>query len=182
MDSSQIILSNNQNRDIHAIGRYIENHIAQNWQTLLQKNKDKLLDAFKKAGDMAYGAYCYKLFRPVHQQFKQHRLYPLPWFPGDFNISREWGNLDQSNQQRWMWSKIASMEGKEIGTIVTIIFHDHNQFRLPRQPQIIALTETSKDAVVEVLSARSTDFKNAQEFQIEYAEYLRSLENRGSSN
>ncbi|HEY9669453.1 MAG TPA: DUF6022 family protein, partial [Coleofasciculaceae cyanobacterium] len=78
-----------------------------------------------------------------------------------------------------MWSTIASMEGEEIGTIVTIIFHDHTQFRLPRQPQIIALAQTSKDAIVDVLSARSTDFKNAQEFQIEYAEYLQKLENRG---
>ncbi len=68
------------------------------------------------------------------------------------------------------------MQGEEIGTIVTIIFHDHTQFRLPRQPQIIALAQTSKDAVVEVLSDRSTDFKNALEFQIEYAEYLRRLE------
>lgn len=74
---------------------------------------------------------------------------------------------------------IASMEGEEIGMIVTIIFHDHTQFRLPRQPQIIALAQTSKDAVVEVLSNRSPEFKKAQEFQIEYAEYLRSLENQG---
>ncbi|WP_371681648.1 hypothetical protein [Chroococcidiopsis sp. TS-821] len=43
----------------------------------------------------------------------------------------------------------------------------------------MALTEASKEAVVEALSQRSTDFKNALEFQIEYAEYLRSLENQG---
>ncbi|MFQ4141346.1 DUF6022 family protein [Chlorogloeopsis sp. ULAP02] len=140
------------------------------------KNRDKLLDAFSKAGDMAYGAYCYKLFRPIHQQLKQVELYPSPWFPGDFNISREWGNIDQTEQQRWMWSKITTLEGEAIGTIVTIIFHDHTQFRLPHQPQVIALTQTSKEAVVEALSERSTDFKFALEFQIEYAQYLQSLE------
>jgi hypothetical protein len=176
MDSSQIVLSGNKDIDIHAIGRYIENHIAKNWQLLLQRNSDKLLDAFNKVGDMAYGAYCYKLFRLVHQQLKQTGLYPTPWFSGDFNISREWGNADQSEQQRWMWSTITSAEGKAIGTIVTIIFHDHTQFRLPRQPQVIALTETSKEAVVAALSERSSDFKHALEFQIEYAEYLQSLE------
>ncbi len=69
-------------------------------------------------------------------------------------------------------------KGKALGTIVTIIFHDHT-VSPPRQPQAIALTETSKEAVVEALSQRSTDFKNALEFQIEYAEYLQSLENQG---
>jgi hypothetical protein len=49
---------------------------------------------------------------------------------------------------------------------------------IPRQPQAITLTETSKEAVVEALSKRSTDFKNALEFQIEYAEDLQSLENK----
>ncbi|MUL37982.1 DUF6022 family protein [Gloeocapsopsis dulcis] len=179
MNSSQIVLSDNNNSDIYAIGRYIANHITENWQTLLLKNQDKLLNAFNKAGDMAYGAYCYKLFRPVHQQLKYAGLHPSPWFPGDFNISREWGNANQSDQQRWMWSTIKSNEGKALGTIVTIIFHDHTQFRLPHQPQVIALTETSKEGVVKVLSKRSTDFKNALEFQIEYAEYLHSLENEG---
>jgi len=179
MNSSPIVFSGNNNSDIYAIGRYIANHITENWQTLLLKNQDKLLKTFNKAGDMAYGAYCYKLFRPIHQQLKHAGLHPMPWFPGDFNISREWGNANQSDQQRWMWSTITSNEGKALGTIVTIIFHDHTQFRLPRQPQVIALTETSKEAVVEALSKRSTDFKNALEFQIEYAEYLQSLENQG---
>jgi len=178
MNLSQIFLSGNKNSDIHAIGRYIENHINKNWQTLLQKNRDKLVDAFNKADDMAYGVYCYKLFRPIHQQLKQAGLYPLPWFPGDFNSSREWGT-DQSDRQRWMWSTITSMGGEAIGTIVTIIFHDHTQFRLPRPPRAIALTETTKEAVVEALSKRSADFKNALEFQIEYADYLQTTENQG---
>ncbi|OWY63777.1 hypothetical protein B7486_51090 [cyanobacterium TDX16] len=178
MFSSQIVLSLNQNSDIHAIGRYIENQIDEHWQILLDRNRDKLLNTFNKVDDMAYGVYCYKLFRPIHQQLKQAGLHPLPWFPGDFNSSREWG-ADQSDRQRWMWSTIAPMGKEAIGTIVIIIFHDHTQFRLPRPPRTIALTETSKEAVVAVLSERSTNFKNALEFQIEYAQYLQSTENRG---
>jgi hypothetical protein len=68
---------------------------------------------------------------------------------------------------------------RSLGTIVTITFHDHTQFRVPQKPQIIALTQTSKEAVVEALSHRCADFKNALEFKIEYEEYLRSLESQG---
>ncbi|BAZ02826.1 hypothetical protein NIES37_68390 [Tolypothrix tenuis PCC 7101] len=167
-------VSANQKTDIFTIGKYIEAHIAINWETLIQKHNDKLLRAFNKAGDMAYGVYLNFLFRLVHIQIKQVGLYPNPRFPGDFSISREWGNHEETNQQRWMWSTIKSIKGDSLGTIVTITFHDHNQFRIPQQPGIIALAQTDTDAVVEVLSQFSTDFKNAREFKIEYAEYLQS--------
>jgi hypothetical protein len=185
MQSLQEFLRENQNGDIFAIAhkgaplaiaQYIESHIAENWQFLLQKHHEKLLRAFNRAGDMAYGAYLNFLFRPIHQQLKQIGLHPEPRFPGDFSISREWGNPEETDQQRWMWSTLKSTTGEALGTIVTITFHDHTQFRLPHAPQIIALAETSKEDVVEVLSHRCADFKNAIEFNIEYAEYLRSLE------
>jgi hypothetical protein len=51
---------------------------------------------------------------------------------------------------------------------------DHTQFRLPRQPQILALSESGKEAVVEALSRYSADFSQAREFVVEYQEYLRS--------
>ncbi|HXV98187.1 MAG TPA: DUF6022 family protein [Anaerolineae bacterium] len=179
MTVSQIVALDNKERDIHAIGRYIQAHIAENWQVVLETRHDKLLDAYNRAGDMAYGTYLDLLFRPVHKQLKQAGLRPKPRLPGDFDISREWGRLDETDQQRWMWSTIHSIEGEALGTIVTIVFHDHTQFRIPRQPQIIALAETSQQAVVEALSRRSADFKNAREAKIEIAEYLRSLESPG---
>ena len=176
MESLQEFLSQNKKSDIFTLAQYIEGHIAQNWQILLHKHSDKLLRAFNKAGDMAYGAYLNFLFRPIHQQLKQAQLHPEPRFPGNFNLSREWGTKEETDQQRWMWSTIKSTEGESLGTIVTITFHDHTQFRIPQKPQIIALTETSKEAVVEALSHHSADFKNALEFKIEYAQYLQSLE------
>jgi hypothetical protein len=179
MELLKEFLSENKNSDIFAIAQYIDTHIAANWQTLIQKNIDKLVDVFNRAGDMAYGMYLGWLFLPVHKQLKEAGLRPKPRFPGDFNISREWGTKEETDQQRWMWSIIESTEGKSLGTIVTITFHDHTQFRVPQKPQIIALTETSKEAVVEALSHRSADFKNALEFKIEYEEYLRSLESQG---
>jgi hypothetical protein len=179
MTASQIVALNNKERDIHAVGRYIENHIAENWQVVLETRHDKLLDAYNRAGDMAYGTYLDLLFRPIHKGLKQAGLRPKPRLPGDFEISREWGKQDETDQQRWMWSIIQATEGEALGTIVTIVYHDHTQFRIPRPPQIIALTQTSQEAVVEALSRRSTDFKNAREAKIEIAEYLRSLENQG---
>jgi hypothetical protein len=181
MQPLQDFLAQNKKSDIFAIAQYIEGHIAENWQLLLQKHSDKLLRAFNKAGDMAYGAYLNFLFLPVHKQLKQVGLRPAPRFPGDFSISREWGTREETDQQRWMWSTIESTEGESLGTIVTITFHDHTQFRVPRQPQIVALTETSKEAVVEALSHRSTDFKNALEFKIEYEDYLRSQQSQSYS-
>jgi Family of unknown function (DUF6022) len=177
MASLQEFMAENKQSDILAIAQYIEAHIALNWQSLIHKNIDKLVGVFNKASDMAYGMYLGWLFLPIHKQLKQAELRPEPRFPGDFNISREWGNQEQTDQQRWMWSTINSTEGKPLGTIVTITFHDHTQFRIPQKPQIIALTETSKEAVVEALSQRNADFKNALEFRIEYAEYLQKLEN-----
>lgn len=176
MERLQKSLVENKQSDIFAIAQHIENHIAANWQILLQKHQNKLLRGFKKAGDLAYGAYLNFLFRPIHQQVKQAGLRPNPRFPGDFNLSREWGNPEETDQQRWMWSALESATGQLLGTIVTITFHDHTQFRISQKPKIIALTETSKEAVVEALSHRSVDFKNALEFQIEYAEYLQSVE------
>lgn len=176
MEPLQTSLLENQQSDIFAIAHYIKNHIAANWQILLQRHQDKLLRGFNKVGYMAYGAYLNFLFRLIYQQLKQARLHPNPRFPGDFSISREWGNREETDQQRWMWSVIESATGELLGTIITITFHDHTQFRIPCPPQIIALTETSKEAVVEALSCRSTDFKNALDFQIEYAQYLQSLD------
>lgn len=175
MESLQKSLVENQQSDIFEIAQYIEKQITENWEIILQKHQVKLLRAFDKAGDLAYGAYLNFLFLPIHKQLKQVGLYPEPRFPGDFSISREWGNQAETEQQRWMWSTINSTTGS-LGTIVTITFHDHTQFRIPEKPQIIALAETSKEDVVNVLSQRSVEFNKALEFKIEYAEYLRSLE------
>ncbi len=176
MASSPIVLSGDKQRDIHALGRHIEEHIANTWQTLLQTNHEKLLDAYNRAGDMAYGTFLDLLFRPIHRQIKQAGLRLEPKLPGDFDISREWGTQEETDQQRWMWSTVTTAGGEALGTIVTITHHDHTRFHVPRRPEIIALTATGKEVVVEALSQRSTDFAQAREFTVEYAEYLRSQE------
>ncbi|BAZ40352.1 hypothetical protein NIES4101_63130 [Calothrix sp. NIES-4101] len=174
MQSLLEFFAENKNDDIFAIGKYIESHVEENWQILLEKHHDKLLRAFERTGDMAYGAYLNFLFRPVYIHLKQVNLYPEPRFPGDFSISREWGNQEETNQQRWMWSTIKSIDGGSLGTIVTITYHDHNEFCIPQKPGIITLAQTEKDDVVAELSLRSIDFQQSREFQIEYEEYLRN--------
>ncbi len=178
MTETEITSLDNQANDIYAIARSIEQHVADNWQTVLQIHHAKLLDAYNRVGDMAYGTYLNLLFRPVHRQLKAAGLRPWPQLPGKFDISREWGTAEETDQQRWMWSTIKRSTGEPLGTIVIAIFHDHTQFRVPRQPQVIALTETGKQAVIEALSQRSSDFQQAREAKIEIAEYLQSLENQ----
>jgi hypothetical protein len=166
-------------QDIHAIARAIEAHIAAHWEALLHEHDAKLRDAYEKAGDMAYGTYLTLLFNPVHRQLRSSGLHAAPSLPGNFEISREWGVLTQDDEQRWMWSTIETTTGAALGTIVTITFHDHTRFRLPRAPQIIALKEVGKEAVVAALAQRSANFGAAREASIEIAEYLQSLEQQG---
>jgi Family of unknown function (DUF6022) len=169
------VLQDSKRSQIDAIAQYIDGHIRENWQTVLLEKRDQLQEAYNEGGDMAYGTYLNLLFLAIHKQLKEAGLRPEPRFPGDFDISREWGE-DDSDRQRWMWSTIHSLNGEPLGTIVTIVFHDHTQFRVPRQPKIIALSVISKEDVVAALSLRSDDFKHALEFTVEYEEYLRSLE------
>ncbi|WP_028612346.1 DUF6022 family protein [Paenibacillus harenae] len=172
----QIVLDGSGEARIKSIARYIEEHISYNWETVLVNHRDKLLKAYEEAGDVAYGTYLNLLFLPIHRQFKEAGLNPEPRFPGNFDISREWGNEQQDNQQRWMWSTIYGPHQEPIGTIVTVVFHDHTQFQVPRQPEILALKEVGKEAVVEALTALSPEFAQALEFTVEYELYLQSLE------
>lgn len=173
-------LQESQASTIDSIAKYIEDHIDENWKTILHLNWDQLQEAYNKVGDMAYGTYLNFLFLSVNKQLKEVGLCPKPRLPGNLDISREWGaNEEGTDQQRWMWSTVHSMNGESLGTIVTIVFHDHTQYRIPRKPQIIALSETRKEDIVEALSLRSEDFRSAREFAMEYKEYLQNQQNKG---
>ncbi|MEC0255899.1 DUF6022 family protein [Paenibacillus lautus] len=165
-----------QDHPIEAIGSYVSEYIERNWQTVLTVNHEKLMRAYNEGGDAAYGTFLNLLFLPIHRQFKELGIRPEPNFPGNFDISREWGSPEGTDQQRWMWSTVYSTEKEPLGTIVTIVYHDHTQFRVPRQPRILALHETGKEEVVAALSLKSPDFKEALEFTVEYEAYLRSLQ------
>jgi hypothetical protein len=171
-------LEASQKNPIDSVASYIEEYVTENWQAVFSNNQEKLQRAYKEAGDMAYGTYLNLLFLPIHRQLKEVGLRPEPHFPGEFDISREWGNEGENDQQRWMWSTVYSPSNERLGTIVTVVYHDHTQLRVPRQPRIIALRETGKDNVVAALSLLSPNFKQALKFTEEYEEYLRSQQDK----
>lgn len=170
-------LEENKEEPIQAIASFMEEYITESWQAILHEHHGKLLEAYEKAGDAAYGTFLNLLFIPVHRQFKAIGLRPEPNFPGNFEVSREWGNLEETDQQRWMWSVVLSPEKQPLGTIVTIVYHDHSRFHVPRQPRILAIEETEKDDIVAALSLLSPDFKEALEFTEEYERYLQAQGN-----
>ncbi len=174
---TELVLTGSAREDLAAVEAYIAAHIDSNWERLLQKNQARLLDAYQRAGDQAYGTYLDMVFRPAHKALRQAGLKPHPRLPGKFDISREWGqNPEETDQQRWMWSTLARLvSGEALGTLVTITYHDHTRFYIPRAPGIFAIPEFGKEAVVAALSERSTDFRQAREASIEVAEYLASL-------
>jgi hypothetical protein len=161
--------------DISALGRYIERHVEENWLDAYENNEKEIEDLYNKIGDGAYGLYGQHLFKPIHEQLKEAGLRSRPKLPfGNFSISREWGPED--DRQRWFWSKISTEEGAPLGTIVVIFYHDHFKVRIPRPPGIIALEETAKENVINVLSALSPEFGEALEAKAEYALYLQQQE------
>jgi hypothetical protein len=154
---------------IDTLAQYMENHFTKNWKFIFEENKDQLLDTFKNIGEPAYGMYFNFLLVPVSKQFKQAGLHPESRLPGDLDISREWGtNKEETDQHRCFWSTIHAIEGEEsLGTIVSVLPHDHTRMHIPSVPQIFALTETNKEDIVEALSHRFAEFnfKDLPEFK-----------------
>jgi hypothetical protein len=171
VESLQAFFEAQQARDILTLGRYIEQHVAEQWEPVFLSNRNEMVARYDEIGDSVYGMYGTRLFRPIHDQLRLVGLKATPRLPGRFDTSREWGD-DETDRQRWMWSKITSTEdGAGFGSIAIAFYHDHEQIRIPRPFRIIALSETSKNDVVKALSALSEDFKNALEARIEYAQY-----------
>ncbi|MEF2278998.1 DUF6022 family protein [Deinococcus sp. YIM 134068] len=166
----------NGSPDILALGQWVDAQVAEQWETVLDTHREKLADAYARAGDMAFGTYLNLLLRDVKRHMRDLGLKATPPLPGDFDISREWGNADGTDNERWMWSLVTTTSGEALGTLVLSIPHDHTRFRLPRPPHVFALRETERAGVEAALSARSSDFARALPFHEEYAEYLRGQE------
>ena len=164
--------------DIFALGGRIDAQLAEQWQRVLDTYRAKLTDAYARAGDAAFGTYLNLLFRNVKRDLREAGLRTTPPLPGDFGSSREWGNADGTDNERWMWSAVHTASGEPLGTLVTTIPHDHSRFRLPRRPHVFALRETERSAVEAALCTRSDDFAGVQPFNEWYEGYLRQEEAR----
>lgn len=150
---------------VKTISQFIEDRIEKNWNTVFKSNAKKLTEAYIKAGDRAYGTYANLLFSPITKELKKAGFKSHPKLPGDLNISREWGD-NETDRQRWIWSTIESVEGEKIGTIVTILYHDHTELRIPRPPEIFHLEEIKEEKIINALSRMSDEFKRSKEFKI----------------
>lgn len=165
-------LSDREKDDILALGERIQAHVDAQWQALLEENAEVLQIAYERSGDAAYGVFLGLLYRPIRILLEQADRRAVPHLPGDFEISREWGSADETDNQRWMWSTIETVEGQTLGTLVTVVHHDHSRFRIPRPPAVIAISETEREAVEAELSHRCPEFGSAKPFSVWYAEYL----------
>lgn len=175
MEALEAFFAQKQQRDIHALAAYIQQHIYEQWEVSFQHTRQKMVDLYDQLGDSVYAIYGQHLFQPIHDQFKTLGFRAVPRLPGSLPISREWGD-DDRDRQRWMWSKINAPDGTALGTIVTVFFHDHVEIRIPRAFQVIALAETSQGAVIRALSQLSADFKAAIDMKAEIAHYMQALE------
>jgi hypothetical protein len=157
--------------DIHMLAKVIDQHISDHWEVVFQAHRDEMVARYEELGDAVYAIYSTQLFKPVHSAMKVAGLMAMPKLPGKLNDSREWGD-DETDRQRWMWSRITRSDGQAIGTIVIIYYHDHETIRLPRRMGVIALEETSKGAVIQALSQRSPEFATAKDMKAEVADYF----------
>jgi hypothetical protein len=159
--------------DIKSIANYVQAHVDQYGDTLWNEHQEKLLMAYEEMGDLAYGKYLGLLFKPVNQRLKSDGFKLRPNLPGDLNVSREWGP-SEDDRQRWMWSTVRHLDGRDCGTLVIKVFHDHTKFRLPRKPEVISLNETAKQNVIRELSKTSSEFAGAMDMKAEYEAYLKN--------
>lgn len=172
MPSSEIRLPEEAVTNIFALGDLIQATVDRRLRELWEPNSAEYQVLFEQVGDMAYGKFNALLFLPVRKALEASGLKASPRLPGSFQTSREWGNTDETHQQRWMVSRILGAGGSPLGTIAVGSHHDHTRFRLPRSPEIIALEAVRPKDVIAALSERLPEFGKAEEFRDWYAAYL----------
>ncbi|MCA0458860.1 MAG: DUF6022 family protein [Chloroflexi bacterium] len=175
METLKAFLDKQPKRDIHALGAYVQQYVNEHWQTAFQANKAEMIEKYPIVGDSVYGMYAKRLLDDLHAQMKQLGLKATPRIPGNLMISREWGD-DESDRQRWMWSKMTDADGSALGTIATAFYHNHIEIEVPRPLKVMALEETTPKAVIEALGKRSPDFANALDMRAEVAAWMASME------
>lgn len=158
--------------DVIALGSYIQAVVDRRFNELVAADDADWQKCFREIGDAAYGRFNALVFKPVREAMAFAGLKPVPQFPGSFQSSREWGNADESHQQRWFLTCIKAAGGSPLGTIAIGSHHDHTRFRLPRSPEVIAVSAVRRREVIELLTELMPEFGEAPEFREWYAQYL----------
>lgn len=154
------LLSARSESAIQTLANYIQQHVREQWQQVLQENQEEFLRLYDKAGEPAYGTFALKLFRPVRVQLESAGFLSEPGFPGTLSTSLERGPSEE--RERWMWSVMSQSRGAQVGTIVVRLFHDHTRFRVPRPPGVFALEETDADAITRAVSQAAGHRKSGE--------------------
>lgn len=168
MKSLEAFLSEKREITIHTLISYIREYMRAACQSILQEHQKQLLDLFDQAGERAYGVFGRMLFPPLQQQLKQAGFVCEPDYPGDFNTTsmEYWGPPEE--RDRCYWTVVRTAQGTMLGTIITRVFHDHTQFRIPLPPAVFALDVTETDAIVEALSHASVRLQQAELIQAKW--------------
>jgi hypothetical protein len=158
--------------EIAILAANIQTQLDEALPDLLRTRGAEFQRLFEEVGDSAYGSMNTALFAPIRSMLREAGLVAKPRLPGSFQTSREWGNYDESHQQRWMWSIVHKMDGPPIGALAVGSHHSHLRFEVPRGPEVIGLEATTPSAVVGKLSAVLPEFGKAQDFRAWYAQYV----------
>ena len=161
--------------DVQAIAQQIQALIDERLIQILPARQAEFDSRFARDGDMAYGALNTELFLPVRKLLRDLGLRARPRLPGGFQESREWGNADETHQQRWMWSFLQDDAGRSVGAIAVGSHHDHSRFRLPRSPEVLGLAATTLDDLVIEMSDLHSEFAQAPSFNEWYRDYLEKV-------
>ncbi|MFC5345542.1 DUF6022 family protein [Brevundimonas staleyi] len=161
--------------DVETLARDIQRLVDDRLAATLPSRQAEFDDRFARDGDMAYGALNTELFQPVRALLKTRGLWARPRLPGDFQESREWGNADETHQQRWMWSFLSASDGPVLGAIAVGSHHDHTRFRLPRSPEVVGLSAVTPSALIAEMGTRFPAFVQAPSFRDWYRAYLKPM-------
>ncbi|MBB6733907.1 DUF6022 family protein [Cohnella zeiphila] len=131
---------------------FVQQSIDERWKGVWDRHLPELERIYAKGGDSAYGFFCLKLFQPLEAEMEEAGFAPGPVLPGAFPRSEEhWG--PRENRERRFWSVIRQGNGKELGTLVTRVFHDHTRLRLPKPPQVYAIEAIDPNHISQVIMA-----------------------------
>ena len=133
---------------IHTLTSYIRQFLREQWQIMVQEHQEELAQTFDKAGEYAYGVFFRMLSQPLQEQLTQAGFLCEPAYPGDFRSAsvEYWGPPEE--RERCLWCVVKTAKGTPLGTIVTQMFHDHTEFRIPHSPGVFALEETDAFVLV----------------------------------
>ncbi|GIO14223.1 hypothetical protein J19TS2_37780 [Cohnella xylanilytica] len=135
---------------INLLADYARQYIEDNWQQVWERHSPELEKIYERGGDSAYGFFCLKLFQPLGEEFADAGFASRPVLPGTFPQSEEhWGPWE--DRERRFWSVISLANGRELGALVTRVYHDHTRLRLPRPPQVYAVGETDPHLISQAI-------------------------------